>query len=165
MSLLTPDIALLFWMIVCFGIVFFVLAKFGFPIIVKMVEERKKFIDDSLNSAKEANERLAGIVKESEDIIKHSREEEIRILKEANEIKARIIAEAKEQAQIEVAKMIAESKQAIEKEKEKAMNDINNAIAELSISIAEKIIKKQFEKDDEQRAFVDKLILEAQSAA
>ncbi len=165
MSLLTPDIGLLFWMIVCFGIVFFVLAKFGFPIIVKMVEERKKFIDDSLNSAKEANERLAGIVKESEDIIKHSREEEIRILKEANEIKARIIAEAKEQAQIEVAKMIAESKQAIEKEKEKAMNDINNAIAELSISIAEKIIKKQFEKDDEQRAFVDKLILEAQSAA
>lgn len=165
MSLLTPDIGLLFWMIVCFGIVFFVLAKFGFPIIVKMVEERKKFIDDSLNSAKEANERLAGIVKESEDIIKHSRDEEIRILKEANEIKARIIAEAKEQAQIEVAKMIAESKQAIEKEKEKAMNDINNAIAELSISIAEKIIKKQFEKDDEQRAFVDKLILEAQSAA
>ncbi len=165
MSLLTPDVGLLFWMIVCFGIVFFVLAKFGFPIIVKMVEERKKFIDDSLNSAKEANERLAGIVKESEDIIKHSREEEIRILKEANEIKAKIIAEAKEQAQIEVAKMIAESKQAIEKEKEKAMNDINNAIAELSISIAEKIIKKQFEKDDEQRAFVDKLILEAQSAA
>lgn len=165
MSLLTPDVGLLFWMIVCFGIVFFVLAKFGFPIIVKMVEERKKFIDDSLNSAKEANERLAGIVKESEDIIKHSRDEEIRILKEANEIKARIIAEAKEQAQIEVAKMIAESKQAIEKEKEKAMNDINNAIAELSISIAEKIIKKQFEKDDEQRAFVDKLILEAQSAA
>lgn len=165
MSLLTPDIGLLFWMIVCFGIVFFVLAKFGFPIIVKMVEERKKFIDDSLNSAKEANERLAGIVKESEDIIKHSRDEEIRILKEANEIKAKIIAEAKEQAQIEVAKMIAESKQAIEKEKEKAMNDINNAIAELSISIAEKIIKKQFEKDDEQRAFVDKLILEAQSAA
>ncbi len=165
MSLLTPDVGLLFWMIVCFGIVFFVLAKFGFPIIVKMVEERKKFIDDSLNSAKEANERLAGIVKESEDIIKHSRDEEIRILKEANEIKAKIIAEAKEQAQIEVAKMIAESKQAIEKEKEKAMNDINNAIAELSISIAEKIIKKQFEKDDEQRAFVDKLILEAQSAA
>lgn len=165
MSLLTPDIGLLFWMIVCFGIVFFVLAKFGFPIIVKMVEDRKKFIDDSLNSAKAANERLAGIVKESEDIIKHSREEEVRILKEANEIKTRIIAEAKEQAQIEVAKMIAESKHAIEKEKEKAMNDINNAIAELSISIAEKVIKKQFEKDDEQRAFVDKLILEAQSAA
>jgi len=94
MSLLTPDIGLLFWMLVCFGIVFFLLAKFGFPIIVNKVDERKKFIDDSLNSAKAANERLAGIVKESEDIIRHSREEEVRILKEATEIKAKIIAEA-----------------------------------------------------------------------
>ncbi|KGN80928.1 ATP synthase subunit B [Porphyromonadaceae bacterium COT-184 OH4590] len=165
MSLLTPDIGLLFWMLVCFGIVFFVLAKFGFPIIVKMVEERKAFIDNSLNSAKEANERLAGIVKESEDIIKRSREEEVRILKEANEIKAKIIADAKQQAQVEVAKMIAESKLAIEKEKEKAMNEINNAIAETSISIAEKIMRKQLDKGDEQKAFVDKLISEAQSAA
>ena len=48
MSLLTPDIGLLFWMLVCFGIVFFLLAKFGFPIIVNKVDERKKFIDDSL---------------------------------------------------------------------------------------------------------------------
>lgn len=165
MSLLTPDIGLLFWMLVCFGIVFFVLAKFGFPIIVKMVEERKAFIDNSLNSAKEANERLAVIVKESEDIIKRSREEEVRILKEANEIKAKIIADAKQQAQVEVAKMIAESKLAIEKEKEKAMNEINNAIAETSISIAEKIMRKQLDKGDEQKAFVDKLISEAQSAA
>jgi len=116
-------------MLVCFGIVFFLLAKFGFPIIVNKVDERKKFIDDSLNSAKAANERLAGIVKESEDIIRHSREEEVRILKEATEIKAKIIAEAKQQAQEEVARMIADSKLAIEKEKEKAMNDINNTIA------------------------------------
>ena len=65
MSLLTPDIGLLFWMLVCFGIVFFLLAKLGFPIIVNKVDERKKFIDDSLNSAKAANERLAGIVKDT----------------------------------------------------------------------------------------------------
>ena len=158
MSLLTPDIGLLFWMLVCFGIVFFLLAKFGFPIIVNKV-------DDSLNSAKAANERLAGIVKESEDIIRHSREEEVRILKEATEIKAKIIAEAKQQAQEEVARMIADSKLAIEKEKEKAMNDINNAIAEMSIAIAEKIMRKQLDRSEEQRAFVDKLIAEAQSAA
>ena len=161
MSLLTPDIGLLFWMLVCFGIVFFLLAKFGFPIIVNKVDERKKFIDDSLNSAKAANERLAGIVKESEDIIRHSREEEVRILKEATEIKAKIIAEAKQQAQEEVARMVADSKLAIEK----AMNDINNAIAEMSIAIAEKIMRKQLDRSEEQRAFVDKLIAEAQSAA
>ena len=96
---------------------------------------------------------------------RYSREEEVRILKEATEIKAKIIAEAKQQAQEEVARMIADSKLAIEKEKEKAMNDINNAIAEMSIAIAEKIMRKQLDRSEEQRAFVDKLIAEAQSAA
>ena len=61
MSLLTPDPGLLFWMLISFGIVFFVLAKFGFPVIVKMVEDRKAYIDQSLEAAKQANERLKGI--------------------------------------------------------------------------------------------------------
>ncbi len=162
MSLVTPDIGLLFWMLLCFGIVFFILAKFGFPLIVRMVEERHKFIEDSLSSAKEANERLNGILKESETIIKHSHEEEVRILKEANEMKSKIIAEAKEQAKEQVSKMIEESKEAIEKQKEQAMNDINNSIAELSVAVAEKIIRQQFANSNEQKAFVDKLVVEAQ---
>jgi len=133
-------------------------------VIVKMVEERKKFIDDSIITAKEANQKLSGIITEGEQILKHSHEEEIRILKEANEIKLKIISDAKQQAQVEANKLIAESKTAIEKEKEKALNEINNQIAEMSISIAEKIIRKQLDKGDEQKSFVDKLILEAHQA-
>ena len=56
-SLLTPDPGLLFWMLVAFAVVFFVLAKFGFPVITKMVEERKNYIDESLKKAREANEK------------------------------------------------------------------------------------------------------------
>ena len=59
MSLLVPDSGLLFWMLLSFGIVFFVLAKYGFPVIVKMVNERKEYIDRSLVVAKEANDQLA----------------------------------------------------------------------------------------------------------
>lgn len=161
MSLLTPEFGLLFWMLLSFGVVFFLLAKFGFPIIVNKVEERRKFIDDSLNSAKEANEKLAGIVKESEAMIKKGRDEEIRILKEANEMKTKIIAEAKVQARAEVEKIVEESRMAIEKEKEQAMKEINNTIAEMSLGIAEKVIRQQFSKDGEEKAFVDKLILES----
>lgn len=54
-------------MLLAFVVVFFVLAKFGFPAITKMVEERKQYIDDSLRSAREANEKLAGIQAESEN--------------------------------------------------------------------------------------------------
>ena len=63
-SILTPDFGLLFWMLLAFLIVFFLMAKYGFPIITKMVEDRKNYIDESLQKAHEANERLAGIQQE-----------------------------------------------------------------------------------------------------
>jgi F-type H+-transporting ATPase subunit b len=160
MSLLTPDIGLLVWMLLSFGAVFFVLAKFGFPVIVEMVDARKNFIDKSVASAKEANERLKSIVEEGEAIIKTSRLEEIRILKEADEIKHKIIADAKVQARIDADKIIEEAKLAIKKEKEKALKEVNNQIAELSIYIAEKIIRKNLAEQQEQQEFVKQLIAE-----
>ncbi|MBQ0158693.1 MAG: ATP synthase F0 subunit B, partial [Bacteroidales bacterium] len=82
-SILTPDFGLLFWMLLAFVVVFFVLAKFGFPAITKMVEERKQYIDDSLRSAREANEKLAGIQAESEKLLREAREKQADIIKEA----------------------------------------------------------------------------------
>ena len=158
--LLKPDLGLLFWMLVSFGIVFFVLAKFGFPIIVKMVDERKAFIDKSLGAAKAANDRLAGIQEESERILKRTRDEEIRILKEAHEFRNKIIGEAKEQAAIEAGKLIAEAKMAIQKEKEMAIRDVHNRIADLSLNIAEKVLRKNLDNPPAQRDLVQKLIEE-----
>jgi len=160
--LLKPDFGLLFWMLISFGIVFFILAKFGFPIIVKMVEERKAFIDKSLETAKAANERLAGIYEEGERILKQTRDEEIRILKAARETGSKIIGEAKEQAAVEAGKLVAEAKIAIQKEKETAIRDIRNQVADLSINIAEKVIRKNLDNSTAQHELVQKLIEEAQ---
>ena len=160
--LLKPDLGLLFWMLVSFGIVFFILAKYGFPIIVKMVEERKAFIDKSLDAAKAANERLAGIQQESERLLKQTHDEEIHILKEAQETRSKIIAEAKEQAAVEAGKLIAEAKSAIEKEKDMAIRDIHNRIADMSIAVAEKVLRKNLDNSSAQRELVEKLIDEAQ---
>ena len=66
MGLLTPEPGLIFWMIIIFGVVFFLLAKYGFPVIIKMVDDRKAYIDNSLKAAREANEKLANIQAESE---------------------------------------------------------------------------------------------------
>jgi len=160
--LLTPDFGLLFWMLVSFGIVFFVLAKFGFPVIVKMVDERKAFIDKSLEAAKAANARLAGIQEESERILKKTREEEILILKEAQEARSKIIGDAKQQAAIEAGKLVAEARTAIQREKDMAIRDIQNQIADLSIGIAEKVLRKNLDNRPAQRELVEKLIEEAQ---
>ena len=83
MSLLLPESGLLFWMLLSFGIVFAVLAKYGFPIIIKMVEDRKVYIDQSLQVAKEANEQLARLKSEGEAIVLSANKEQGRILKEA----------------------------------------------------------------------------------
>lgn len=163
MALLTPDFGLLFWMLISFGIVFFILAKYGFPIIVKMVDERKAFIDKSLEAAKQANERLAGLKEEGDRILNQTRDEEIRILKEAHEARNKIIAEAKEQATIEAGKLIAEAKRAIQKEKEIAIHEIHNQIVTLSIDIAEKVLRKHLDNQPAQRELVNKLIEEVQN--
>ena len=160
--LLKPDFGLLFWMLISFGVVFFVLAKFGFPVIVKMVDERKAFIDKSLDAAKAANERLAGLQEESERLLKQTHDEEMRILKDAQDIRNKIIEEAKEQATVEAGKLIADAKSAIEKEKDMAIQDIQNRIADLSINIAEKVLRKNLDNSSAQRELVEKYIDEAQ---
>ena len=158
MSLLVPDSGLLFWMLFSFGIVFFVLAKFGFPIITKMVEERKQYIDHSLIVAKEANEQLANIKAEGESILTKANEEQVRILKEAAEARERIVREAKEQAQIEGGKILAEVRRQIQMEKEDAIRDIRQQVAILSVDIAEKVLRKNLDTDKEQMAMIDRML-------
>jgi F-type H+-transporting ATPase subunit b len=162
MELFTPEIGLIFWMLIAFGIVFFILAKFALPAIIKMVDERKAFIDKSLEAAKAANERLTGIQEESERILKQTRDEELRILKDAQEMRNKIIGNAKDQATIDAGKIIDEAKAAIEKEKDMAIRDIQNRIADLSIGIAEKVLRKNLDNQPAQRELVQKLIEEVQ---
>jgi F-type H+-transporting ATPase subunit b len=158
MSLLMPDSGLLFWMLLCFGVVFFVLAKYGFPIIIKMVNERKEYIDHSLVVAKEANEQLANLKAEGETILAKAREEQVRILNEATATRERIISEAKTQAQIEGAKMLDEVKLQIKAEKEDAIRDIRRQVAVLSVNIAEKVLRKDLNSESEQTEMIERLL-------
>ena len=158
MSLLVPDSGLLFWMLLSFGIVFFVLAKFGFPVITKMVDERKQYIDHSLVIAKEANEQLANIKAEGESILTKANEEQMRILKEAAEARERIVRDAKEQARIEEDKMLAEARRQIQAEKEDAIRDIRRQVAILSVDIAEKVLRKNLDTDKEQMQMIDRML-------
>lgn len=164
MSLLLPDAGLLFWMLLAFGIVFFILYKYGFPIITGMIEERKRFIDDSLRNAKEANEKLANIKQESEAILKAAYDEQTRILREAAQIREQIINEACAKAGDEGEKMLSEVRTLIQHEKENAVREIRAQVAELSISIAEKVIRKELSTDAQQQEYTRRLVDEAVEA-
>ena len=137
MDLLMPESGLLFWMTIVFIIVFLVLLKWGFPSIIKMVNDRKAFIDDSLRKAHEANEKLANIQKEGESILQEAREKQAAILKEAAETRDAIVENAQDKAREEGARIVNEAKIQIETEKQNAIRDIRSQVAELSILVAE----------------------------
>ncbi|MBR5687572.1 MAG: F0F1 ATP synthase subunit B [Prevotella sp.] len=158
MSLITPDFGLLFWMTVVFLIVLFVLWKWGFPAIIKMVNGRKDYIDESLRKAHEANERLANIQKEGESILQEARERQALILKEAAETRDAIVEKAQEKARGESARLLNEAKAEIESEKQNAIRDIRAQVAELSVLIAEKILRQNLDSEQKQMDMIERLL-------
>lgn len=160
MSFLLPDAGLLFWMLVVFGIVFFILSRYGFPAIVDMLNERKKLIDESIKSAKEANDKLAAINAESEAILKSAREEQTRLLREAAAMRDELIKEARAKADKESEKMLAETRRVIQMEKEDAVRDIRRQVAILSVEVAEKILRRELSEESKQRSVIENLINE-----
>lgn len=158
MSLITPDFGLLFWMAIVFIVVLGILWKWGFPAIIKMVNDRKAFIDDSLRKAHEANERLVNIQKEGEAILQEAREKQAQILKEAADSRTAIVEQAQAKARDEGDRLLSEAKTAIEAEKQNAIRDIRSQVAELSVQIAEKVLREKLSGDDRQMAMINKLL-------
>ena len=158
MSLITPDFGLFFWMTVVFLVVLFILWKYGFPVIVKMVDERKAFIDESLKKAHEANERLANIQKEGESILQEAREKQAQILREAAETRDAIVEKAQDKARSEGARLLDEAKAAIEQEKKAAIADIRQQVATLSVEIAERVLKQNLKDDKSQMDLIDRML-------
>lgn len=160
MSLLLPESGLLFWMLISFGVVFVVLAKCGFPIITKMVEQRQEYIDQSLETARQANEQLAKLKAESDSMLAAANKEQGRILREAMQERERIIADARQQAEVAARKELDAVKIQIQQEKEEAIRDIRRQVAVLSVDIAEKIIRKELTQQKNQMEVIDLMLNE-----
>lgn len=158
MSLITPDFGLFFWMAIVFIIVLAILWKWGFPSIVNMVNSRKEFIDDSLRKAHEANERLANIQKEGEAMLQNAREKQAQILKDAAETRDEIVVKAQEKATNEGSRLLNEAKAEIEVEKQNAIRDIRTQVAEISVQVAEKIVREKLSSDESQMELINKLL-------
>ena len=158
MSLITPDFGLFFWMAIVFIIVLAILWKWGFPSIVNMVNSRKEFIDDSLRKAHEANERLANIQKEGEAMLQNAREKQAQILKDAAETRDEIVVKAQEKATNEGSRLLNEAKAEIEAEKQNAIRDIRTQVAEISVQVAEKIVREKLSSDESQMELINKLL-------
>ncbi len=158
MNLLLPDSGLIFWMTIIFAIVFFILAKFGFPVITGMVDKRTKRIDEAISAARKAEESLAGVVQEQERLLAEAREEHTRILQEAASKRDGMIAKAQEEAREEASKILDEAKKRIQEEKEAALRDVRREVAVISVAIAEQVVRKELSTDKAQMELIDKLV-------
>ena len=164
MNLVTPDFGLLFWMVVIFGLVFFLLAKFGFPVITDMVDKRSAKIAQSLKDADEIEARMASWKAEQAQMLEATRKEQSLMLREAAATRARIVADAQAQAQAEADRILSEARARIEAEKESALRDVRKEIALLSVQVAEKVLRHELSDESSQRAFIDQLVDETSQA-
>lgn len=160
MNLMLPDSGLLFWMTIIFLIVFFILAKFGFPIITGMVDKRTKRIDEAISAARKAEESLAGLAQEQERLLAEARAEQARILEEAAAKRDSMIAKAHDEAREEARKIMDEAKARIQEEKEAALRNVRKEVAQLSLAIAEKVVRKELSTEKGQKELIDKIIEE-----
>ena len=158
MELLLPKLGLIFWNLLAFLIVFFLLAKFAWPQILKSLKQREESIANSLATAEKVRAEMAQIKSENEVLLAKAREERAQILKEAREAKDKIINEAKDQAKVEADKIAVEARAAINAQKMAALTEVKNEVGRLVIEVSKKVLKKELSLKEAQEAHIKELV-------
>ncbi len=148
------SVGLFFWQTLLFLALLFLLRKYAWKPIMEAVDSREKNIEDSLASAEKARAEMERLQSDNQRILAEARAERDGILKEAREIKEKMISEAKAEASEQASKVIASAKEQINNEKMAAITDLRNQVAEMSIEIAEMVLKRELSDKDKQGAFV-----------
>jgi F-type H+-transporting ATPase subunit b len=161
MSLVTPDIGLIFWSTLFFLILLLVLGRFAWPAILTAVKTRNESIRHALEAADRAKEEMAKLQADNQKILAEAKAERDALLREAKQIKDKLIADAKEEATEEAKKLVQNARESIQSEKAAAINDMKEQMANLSVDIAEKILRIKLEDSKAQKDLVNKLIEEA----
>ncbi|HPG11377.1 MAG TPA: F0F1 ATP synthase subunit B [Chitinophagaceae bacterium] len=158
MKLLTPEMGLLIWTLLAFLVVFFILAKFAWPAIIKGLRDRENTITSSLETAERVKAEMAQLKSENEALLAKAREERAEMLKEARETKDKIINEAKDQAKAEAAKIMSETQAAIEAQKMAAITDVKNQVGKLVVEVSEKVLRRELTNKDSQQEHIKSLV-------
>ena len=158
MNLVTPDFGLLFWMVLSFAILLFILKKFAWKPVLKMIKEREESIAKQLDSARAAKEQMEQLTAENEKIMRQARAEREEMLRDAKATKDKIVAEAQDAAKIEADKIIAAARLEIQAEKDAAMAELSEKVGQLSVEIAEKILRRELSNETKQGDFMKKLV-------
>ena len=156
MNLVTPDSGLIFWMCLIFAIVFFILAKFGFPVITSMVEKRQEKIEGALKAAEKAE--LADMEKTKEQMLCEAKQQQAQILGEAAQQREALLEKARQDAEQQSERIIAQAREQIATERENALREVRSQVSQLSVSIAEKVLERELAEPEKQQDYIDKML-------
>ena len=146
--LISPSLGTFIWMLVSFGILVFILAKFGWPLILKSLKERETAITESLAAADKAKQEMKQLQTNNEELLKQCRLERDEMLRIARQTSEKIIEDARTKATEESNRIVEMAQERIENEKKKAMHELKNQIATLSIEMAEILIQDELKDKD-----------------
>lgn len=156
MELVTPQIGLIFWMTISFGILLLILGKFVWPPVLRALNERETAIEQSLHQAEQARREMETLQFSNEKLLKEAKAERDALLRDARKVREKLIEEAREKATLETERILESARERINYEKMAAITDLKNQIAILSIEIAEKIIKQELSDTDRNNKLVEK---------
>lgn len=158
MELFTPDFGLIFWMFVSFAILFFVLWKWGWPVIMKGVSERADLIDKGVEYAQNAKEQLDHAREEANKYIEEARKQQADMLRDADRMKTQIIEEARAAASKEAQKVMDAAKVSIEQERKEAELRFRDEVSSFALDIATKVVRNQMADKNAQTKLVNSLL-------
>lgn len=158
MELFTPDFGLVFWMFVAFIILFLVLAKWGWPVILKSMDDRADTIDKGVEFARQAKEQLDSAKEDARKYIEEAQQRQAEMLRDAAKMRTQLIEEAKNEAALEAQKVIDAAKVSIEQSRKEAELQFRNEVRKFSLEIAEKMMRTQLRSDKAQTELVNKML-------
>jgi F-type H+-transporting ATPase subunit b len=160
MELVNPGIGLVVWMTLAFLAILYILGKYAWKPIMTALKERESSIRDALNSAEKAKEEMLTLKFSNEELLQEAKNERDAILATARKIKETIIEESKQKASEEANRIIVSAKESIQNEKMAAMTDLKNQLADLSLEVAKKILKKELSDPKKQEEYMKELMKE-----
>lgn len=155
------SVGLFFWQTVLFLALLFLLRKYAWKPILNAVNDREEGIKKALDSAENAKREMENLQADNQKLLNEARAEREAMLKEARDIKNKMIEEAKDQAKVEANKMIAQAQASIKTEKKAAIADLKSQVANLSIEIAEKVVRTELSNKDKQEKLVESMLGDA----
>ncbi len=163
MELFTPDFGLIFWMFVAFGVLFLILWKFAWPVILKSVDSRADLIDKGVEYAQNAKEQLDHAQQSADELIKSAQRRQADMLREADRLKSQIIDEARTAAQAEAQKVMDAAQASIVQQQKEAEEALRGSVGAIALDIAQKVVQQRLADDEAQQQLVDKLLTEIES--